>query len=117
MLAGGILAWASGEPRHVTIAEEGVGEHKHNIFVLHLRTFRGTEFDVRVLPGEELEGHFHTGALLRFTVNERGIIKYGDLVPPQEEEGDKVVGENGHSISYRDLCDIIRARVEEMVRR
>jgi len=42
--------------------------------------------------------------------------KYGYLLPSEEEEADKVIGENGHSVSYRDLCDIMRARVEEMMR-
>ena len=35
---------------------------------------------------------------------------------PKKKKATRVVGENGHSISYRDLCDIIRARVEELMR-
>ncbi|HSW59079.1 MAG TPA: cell division FtsA domain-containing protein, partial [Dehalococcoidales bacterium] len=42
--------------------------------------------------------------------------KYGNLMVTEEEETDKIVGENGHSVSYRDLCEIMRARIEEMMR-
>ena len=42
--------------------------------------------------------------------------KYANLLPSGEEDNERVVGENGHSISYRDLCEIVRARVEELMR-
>ena len=38
------------------------------------------------------------------------------LCPLKRKKADKIVGENGHSVSYRDLCEIIRARVEELMR-
>ena len=42
--------------------------------------------------------------------------KYGSLQPLKEKEGDKVVGENGHKVAYGDLCEIMRARLEELMR-
>jgi cell division protein FtsA len=42
--------------------------------------------------------------------------KYGSLQPLQEKEGDKAIGENGHNVAYGDLCEIMRARLEEIMR-
>jgi len=43
--------------------------------------------------------------------------KYGTLVPTGEEEDpEKTVGENGHNVNFHALCEVIQARVEEILR-
>ena len=44
--------------------------------------------------------------------------KYGNVSPNMETavDSDKTLTEDGHSVSYRDLSEIIRIRVEELVR-
>jgi cell division protein FtsA len=44
--------------------------------------------------------------------------RYGSVMPVYEAKMEMASGisEDGHGVSYQDLCDIIRARVEEIVR-
>lgn len=44
--------------------------------------------------------------------------KYGSVMPVYEGkiESASPIAQNGHGISYQDLCDIIRVRVEEIIR-
>ena len=78
----------------------------------------GSIYHTSVLPvaGHQITRDIAAGLGLSFELAEEMKKKYGNLLPAGEEEADKVVGENGHSISYRDLCEIIRARVEELMR-
>jgi cell division protein FtsA len=79
----------------------------------------GSIYHTSVLPvaGHQITRDIAAGLGLSFELAEEMKKKYGNLLPPEEEaDADKIVGENGHSISYRDLCEIIRARVEELVR-
>jgi len=78
----------------------------------------GSIYHTSVLPvaGHQVTRDIAAGLGLSFELAEEMKKKYGSLVPSEEEEGDRVVGENGHSVSYRDLCDIIRARMEELMR-
>jgi len=42
---------------------------------------------------------------------------YGSVMPVYEgKTEDDAISENGHSVSYQGLCDIIKARVEEIIR-
>ncbi len=77
----------------------------------------GSIYHTSVLPvaGHQITRDIAAGLGLSFELAEEMKKKYSNLLPAGEEE-DRVVGENGHSISYRDLCDIVRARVEEMMR-
>ncbi len=77
----------------------------------------GSIYHTSVLPvaGHQITRDIAAGLGLSFELAEEMKKKYANLLPAGEEE-DRVVGENGHSISYRDLCDIVRARVEEMMR-
>lgn len=77
----------------------------------------GSIYYTSVLPvaGHQVTRDIAAGLGLSFELAEEMKKKYANLLPAGEEE-DRVVGENGHSISYRDLCDIVRARVEEMMR-
>ncbi len=78
----------------------------------------GSIYHTSVLPvaGHQITRDIAAGLGLSFELAEEMKKKYGSLLPSEEEEGDKIVGENGHSVSYRDLCDIMRARVEELMR-
>ncbi len=78
----------------------------------------GSIYHTSVLPvaGHQVTRDIAAGLGLSFELAEEMKKKYGSLIPSEEEEADKIVGENGHSVSYRDLCDIMRARIEEMMR-
>jgi cell division protein FtsA len=78
----------------------------------------GSIYHTSVLPvaGHQITRDIAAGLGLSFELAEEMKKKYANLLPSEEEEEDKVVGENGHSISYRDLCEISRARVEELIR-
>jgi cell division protein FtsA len=78
----------------------------------------GSIYHTSVLPvaGHQITRDIAAGLGLSFELAEEMKKKYANLTPTDEEEADKIVGENGHSISYRDLCDIVHARVEELMR-
>jgi cell division protein FtsA len=44
--------------------------------------------------------------------------KYGSVMPVYEGKSDTPasLSQDGHGVSYQDLCDIIRARIEEIMR-
>jgi cell division protein FtsA len=49
-------------------------------------------------------------------VKEKMKKRYGNVTPTLELDETVQVGvENGHSASYKDLCNIIRARMEELL--
>jgi len=58
------------------------------------------------------------GLGLPFEVAEEMKRKYGSVMPVYEggAQGSDTIAQNGHSISYQGLCDVIRARVEELIR-
>ncbi len=57
------------------------------------------------------------GLGLPFEVAEEMKRKYGTVIPVQENRSETdAIAQNGHNISYQGLCDIIRARVEELIR-
>jgi cell division protein FtsA len=78
----------------------------------------GSIYHTSVLPvaGHQITRDIAAGLGLSFELAEEMKKKYASLLPSEEEEADRVIGENGHSVSYRDLCEIVRARVEELMR-
>jgi cell division protein FtsA len=74
-------------------------------------------YHTSVLPvaGNQITRDIEIGLGISFELAESLKNKYGSLVLQGETEGDSSIGEAGHSISQRDLCDIIRARVEELM--
>jgi len=58
------------------------------------------------------------GLGLPFDVAEEMKKRYGSVMPVYESKMDtgSPISEDGHGVSYQDLCDIIRARVEEILR-
>jgi cell division protein FtsA len=77
----------------------------------------GSIYHTSVLPvaGHQITRDVAAGLGLSFELAEEMKKKYANLLPAEEED-DKIVGENGHTISYRDLCEIVHARVEELMR-
>ncbi len=54
---------------------------------------------------------------LSYELAEEMKKKYGTLEQPQEDnEEDKTVGDNGQPVSFNALCEIMQARVEEIIR-
>ncbi len=102
------------EEKHAGILIADIGGGTTDIAVMR----EGSIYHTSVLPvaGHQVTRDISAGLGLSFELAEEMKKKYGSLNPFEEEEDDRVVGDNGHSVSYRDLCDIIRARVEELMR-
>jgi cell division protein FtsA len=81
----------------------------------------GSIWHTAVLPvaGYQITRDVAIGLGLPFDVAEEMKKKYGSVTPVQETKrgvsSDNLIT-NGHGVSHQDLCDIIRARVEEILR-
>ena len=81
----------------------------------------GSIWHTAVLPvaGYQITRDIAIGLGLPFDVAEEMKKKYGSVAPVYETRTgtstDNLIS-NGHGVSHRDLCDIIRARVEELLR-
>ena len=80
----------------------------------------GSIWHTSILPvaGYQLTRDVAIGLGLPFDVAEEMKKRYGSVMPVYEgkTETTSPISEDGHGISYQDLCDIIRARVEEIIR-
>ena len=80
----------------------------------------GSIWHTAVLPvaGYQFTRDVAIGLGLPFNVAEEMKKKYGSVMPVYEARAETTsrIAENGHGVSYQDLCDIIRARVEELMR-
>jgi cell division protein FtsA len=80
----------------------------------------GSIWHTSILPvaGYQLTRDVAIGLGLPFEVAEEMKKRYGSVMPVYEgkAESTSIIAEDGHGASYQDLCDIIRARVEEIVR-
>jgi cell division protein FtsA len=79
-----------------------------------------TIFHTSVLPvaGYQVSRDISVGLGVSFELAEEMKKKYGDVTPKEEEKssGDIAITQDGHSVSYNDLSEIIRVRVEELLR-
>jgi cell division protein FtsA len=79
-----------------------------------------TIYHTSVLPvaGYQVTRDISIGLGITFELAEEMKKKYGDVTPVAEEGPGKEISltGDGHSISYQDLSDIIRVRIEEMLR-
>lgn len=77
-------------------------------------------YHTSILPvaGDQISQDISVGLGLSFDLAEEMKKKYGNVMPIHEGEGesDRTLTEDGHSISYLDLSEIIRIRVEELLR-
>jgi len=80
----------------------------------------GSIWHTSILPvaGYQLTRDVAIGLGLPFDVAEEMKKKYGSVMPVYESKAEttNTMSTNGHGVSYQDLCDIIRARVEEIIR-
>jgi len=80
----------------------------------------GSIWHTAILPvaGYQLTRDVAIGLGLPFDVAEEMKKKYGSVMPVYEGKMDNAssIAQNGHGISHQDLSDIIRARVEEIIR-
>ncbi len=99
---GVILADIGGGTTDIAVFREGSIWHSSNLPVAGYQITR----DVAI------------GLGLPFDVAEEMKKRYGSVMPVHESKTETAspISEDGHGVSYQDLCDIIRARVEEIVR-
>ncbi|MFB0559056.1 MAG: cell division protein FtsA, partial [Dehalococcoidales bacterium] len=80
----------------------------------------GSIWHTAILPvaGYQLTRDVAIGLGLPFDVAEEMKKRYGSVMPVYESkiETPSTISADGHGVSYQDLCDIIRARVEEIIR-
>ena len=80
----------------------------------------GSIWHTSILPvaGYQLTRDVSIGLGLPFDVAEEMKKKYGSVMPVYEgkAETSNALSQDGHGVSYQDLCDIIRARVEEILK-
>jgi len=80
----------------------------------------GSIWHTSILPvaGYQITRDVAIGLGLPFDVAEEMKKKYGSVMPVYEGKSEKAnpLSENGHGISYQDLCDVIKARIEEVIR-
>jgi cell division protein FtsA len=86
-----------------------------------LALFRdNTIFHTSVLPvaGYQVTRDISVGLGISFELAEEMKKKYGDVTPGNEDKGDSDISitHDGHSVSYHDLSEIIRVRIEELLR-
>jgi cell division protein FtsA len=80
----------------------------------------GSIWHTAILPvaGYQLTRDVAIGLGLPFDVAEEMKKRYGSVMPVYESKAEttSAISADGHGVSYQDLCEIIRARVEEIVR-
>jgi len=81
----------------------------------------GSIWHTSILPvaGYQLTRDVAIGLGLPFEIAEEMKKKYGSVMPVYEGSSDApeaAISKDGHGVSYQDLCDIIRARVEEILK-
>jgi len=80
----------------------------------------GSIWHTSILPvaGYQLTRDVSIGLGLPFDVAEEMKKRYGSVMPVYEgrTENNTAISQDGHGVSYQDLCDIIRARVEEIMK-
>ena len=80
----------------------------------------GSIWHTAILPvaGYQLTRDVAIGLGLPFDMAEEMKKRYGSVMPVYESRTEDVnpISQDGHGVSYQDLCDIIRARVEEIMR-
>jgi cell division protein FtsA len=78
----------------------------------------GNIYHTAIIPvaGYQITSDIAIGLGLPFNIAERMKKAYGNVTPGMDINKEATVSgiENGHSASYRDLCEIVRSRMEEL---
>ena len=78
----------------------------------------GKIYHTAIIPvaGYQVTSDISIGLGLPFSIAEKMKRRYGNVTPDLEINQEEQVGiENGHSASYRDLCNIIHSRMKELL--
>jgi cell division protein FtsA len=80
-----------------------------------------TIYHTSVIPvaGHQMTRDISVGLGLSFEMAEEMKKKYGNVLPAEKdakEDPNKTIAMDGHSVSYSDLSEIIRIRMDELVR-
>jgi len=80
----------------------------------------GSIWHTSILPvaGYQMTRDIAIGLGLPFEVAEEMKKRYGSVMPVYESKAEttSAISADGHGVSYQDLCDIVRARIEEVIR-
>jgi cell division protein FtsA len=80
----------------------------------------GSIYHTSIIPvaGYQFTSDLSIGLGLPFEIAEAMKKKYGNVYPETQskDEGSTLTVEEGHSVSYKDLCNILRDRMEELLR-
>jgi cell division protein FtsA len=79
----------------------------------------GSIYHSSVIPaaGNQITSDLVAGLGLNFDLAEEMKKKYGTLIPAGENaDPEKTVGDNGQNVNFSALCEIMQARVEEIIR-
>jgi cell division protein FtsA len=96
-------------------------ERQAGVILADIAVFKdGSIWHTAVLPvaGYQVTRDLSVGLGIPFDVAEVMKKRFGSVMPvvDSKAEAATTLSEDGHSVSYRDLCDIIRARMEEVVK-
>ena len=103
------------DERQMGVAIADIGGGTTDICVFR----EGSIYHTAILPvaGYQLTRDVAIGLGLPFEVAEEMKKRYGTVMPVYENRASATpMSEDSHGISYQDLCDILRARVEEILR-
>jgi len=104
------------EERQIGVILADIGGGTTDIAVFR----EGSIWHTSILPvaGYQITRDIAIGLGLPFNVAEEMKKRYGSVMPVYESRAETAttISQNGHGISYQDLCDIIRARAEEIIR-
>jgi cell division protein FtsA len=82
----------------------------------------GSIYHTSVIPvaGYQFTRDIAIGLGLPFDVAEEMKKRYGSVMPVYESKEQQAqataISQDGHGVSYQDLCDIVRARIEELLK-
>jgi cell division protein FtsA len=80
----------------------------------------GSIWHTAIIPvaGYQITRDIAVGLGLPFDIAEEMKKRYGSVMPVYETKLDTptTISQDGHGVSYQDLCDIVRARVDEVIR-
>ena len=104
------------DEKHVGVILADIGGGTTDVAIFK----EGSIWHTSILPvaGYQLTRDVAIGLGLPFEVAEEMKKRYGSVMPVYESKMDTpaAISQDGHGVSYQDLSDIVRARVEEILR-
>jgi len=103
------------DEKHIGVILADIGGGTTDVAVFR----EGSIWHTSILPvaGYQITRDIAIGLGLPFEVAEEMKKRYGSVAPTEgRAETPQAMSQDGHGVSYQDLCDIVRARVEEILR-